>query len=536
MGEKNEAPVPFASAEGRREVMSEFRQKNAVGATKVTVWEYDWTRPIEPKNEAKLESPGGFEREVFHHSMGVEVGGYDEGSKANTEDYTAEQALHLKEQAQVGRNAFGGGGNVITLEAGGRFALAADPNAEYACLAAEHHGTAPIAAHSDPGGTRPSGAEEPGGGDGYRNRFECIPMGVTVRDDVRAPPRPRNGVYLATVVGPDSEDVECDYYGQVRIRFHFDRESEEVNSKRQCWARVAQSWAGRACGTLFIPRIGMEVAVQFIEGDPDRPIVIGCLYNNWNTPPVSLPKDKTKSGIYTVMSPRKPSELGQNILQFEDWKGHEEIYIQAQKDLKELVKHDLAVTVNNNEQREVQADQSLTVKGNRSKAIEKNEDITVKGNRGTTVSKDESLTVEGSRSASVTGADSLAVEKDRDVAVKGNLSTSIEKGESRAIAKSRSTSIQESDTLQVKKKLELTADEAMKLAQGNTSLSFAQSKVNLDAGGAITITQGSVTVTIKDGNVSIKASEGVTIERGGSKIRVGSSSVGIKGSSKVKIQ
>jgi type VI secretion system secreted protein VgrG len=535
MANPKNAPIAVTKVSGRRESVGEFHSKRALGPTHVSLWEYDWTHSADeekPRHELGKGHESGYRRKIFVHSQGAEVGGYKRGSRrAYTELYVKEQAQHLLEQAQVDQETYSGSSNVVTLRAGGKFALDTEPGTRYLAIKARHAGIYPKSGY----GKDLQTPKEMMGREGHRNNFECILLDVPYRSCEPIPRPAIEGSVLATVVGPYSQDVHTDPHGRVRIRFHWDRKSKRVDSKRLCWARVSQAWAGKGFGTMFIPRIGMEVIVQFIEGDPDRPIVIGCLYNDVNFPPLTLEEDQTKSIICTRSSPQEKGQpLGYNSIEFEDMADQELVSIHAQRDMKEVVLHDHTVNVKHDETLEIANDQRMAVKGNRTKAIEKNEEIVVKGNRGTTVAKNESLTVEGSRSASVAGTDSLAVEKDRDVVIKGNLSCSIEKDESRSISESRSTSIEGEDTLKVKKKLEVTADEAMQLAQGSTSLSFAQNKVNLDAGGAITISQGSVTVTIKDGNVNIKASEGVTIERGGSKVRIASSSIGIKGS-KVKI-
>jgi type VI secretion system secreted protein VgrG len=535
MADQKNAPIPVNKVSRDRETIGDFRSKSELGPTHVALWEYDWTHSADeekPKHDLGKSHESGYKRRIFVHSQGVEVGGYKRGSeRAYTELYVKDQAQHFLEQAQVTQKTFSGTSNVITFRTGGKFALTPEPETKYLATQTRHFGTFPKAGHRED----LQQPEEGVGREGYRNSFECIPLTVPYR--LQEPiPRPRiEGSVLATVVGPSSQDVHTDPHGRVRIRFHWDRKSKKLDSKRLCWARVSQAWAGKGFGTMFIPRIGMEVIVQFIEGDPDRPIVMGCVYNDVNYPPLTLEDDQTKSILCTRSSPQEEGKpAGFNSIEFEDMADQELLSIHAQRDMKEIVLHDHTANVMNDETLEIENDQQMTVKGNRTKAIEKNEEITVKGNRSTTVSKNESFTVEGSRSASVAGTDSLAVEKDRDVAIKGNLSCSIEKDELRSISKSRSTSIEGEDILKIKKMLQVKADEAIQLAQGSTSLSFSQNKVNLDAGGAVTNTQGSVTVTIKDGKLNIKASEGVTIERGGSTVRVESSSIGIKGS-KVKI-
>src|SRR5690606_20946379 len=183
----------------------------------------------------------------------------------------------------------------------------------------------------------------------------------TSMDVIRAktpyrPPAPRRpvvpGPETATVVGPPGEEIHTDRHGRVKVQFHWDRQGQR-NEHSSAWIRVTQGWAGTGWGFMFIPRIGMEVVVSFLGGDPDRPIVTGCVYNGANTPPYPLPDEKTKSTIKTKSS---VGDDGSNELRFEDKAGSEEVYIHAQRDFNEVVKH--------NHSTSVKANQSNSVGGN----------------------------------------------------------------------------------------------------------------------------------------------------------------------------
>ncbi len=144
-----------------------------------------------------------------------------------------------------------------------------------------------------------------------------------------------SGPQTAVVVGKQGEEIWTDPYGRVKVQFHWDRLGER-DGKNSCWLRVAQSWAGERWGSMFVPRIGMEVLVEFIDGDPDRPIITGCVYNSANMPPYALPEHQTRSTLKTNSS---KGGGGFNELRFEDKKGAEEIFVQAEKDFNRVVKH-----------------------------------------------------------------------------------------------------------------------------------------------------------------------------------------------------
>lgn len=166
------------------------------------------------------------------------------------------------------------------------------------------------------------------------------------------------GAQTAVVVGPSGQDIWTDSYGRVKVQFHWDRDGEK-NEKSSCWVRVAQAWAGSGWGAMFIPRIGHEVVVEFLEGDPDQPLIIGSVYNKSNEPPFKLTKNQTQSGIKT-RSTKDGGQSDYNELRFEDNKGKEELFIQAQKDLTTKVKNDSSTTVGNDHSHTVT--KNMTVK------------------------------------------------------------------------------------------------------------------------------------------------------------------------------
>ena len=181
------------------------------------------------------------------------------------------------------------------------------------------------------------------------------------------------GSQTATVVGPSGEEIFTDKYGRVKVQFRWDRQGQ-ADAKASCWIRVVQTWAGKKWGTMFIPRIGMEVVVDFLEGDPDQPIITGCVYNADAMPPYTLPDEKTKSTMKTNSS---KGGGGFNELRFEDKKGSEQIFIHAEKnqdirvknDCMELIKHDRHLIVEHDQLEKVKSDKHLQVGGDQNEKI-----------------------------------------------------------------------------------------------------------------------------------------------------------------------
>ncbi|WDH35285.1 type VI secretion system tip protein VgrG [Pseudomonas chlororaphis] len=176
---------------------------------------------------------------------------------------------------------------------------------------------------------------------GYRNRFLATPWQVFYRPALNHPKPRVLGSQTAVVTGPKGEEIHCDQYGRVKVQFHWDREGK-ADDKTSCWLRVSSSWAGDRYGALVIPRIGMEVLVTFLEGDPDQPLITGCLYHKEHPVPYALPANKTRS-VFKSMS--SPGGAGYNELRIEDKKGAEQIFIHAQRDWDENIEHDQKIRI-----------------------------------------------------------------------------------------------------------------------------------------------------------------------------------------------
>ena len=203
----------------------------------------------------------------------------------------------------------------------------------------------------------------------YENDLTCIPLAMAFRPRRTTPKPVVHGSQTAVVVGPSGEEIFTDKYGRVKVQFHWDREGKN-DENSSCWTRVGTSWAGRQWGAIRIPRIGHEVIVDFLEGDPDQPIIVGCVYNADMMPPYDLPENKTQSGV------KSRSSLGGgpknfNEIRFEDKKGKEEFYQHAERNLTTVVEHD--------EGRSVGGDRGTGIGGNDSRKVGKNDTHEIKG-------------------------------------------------------------------------------------------------------------------------------------------------------------
>lgn len=246
----------------------------------------------------------------------------------------------------------------------------------------------------------------------YSNVFEAVPVDAKYRPE-QVTPWPRiSGAQTALVTGKSGEEIWTDKYGRIKVQFHWDQEGKK-DENSSCWVRVSQPWAGKNWGTWFLPRVGMEVVVTFLEGDPDRPLVTGAVYNAEQTLPYALPGEQTKS---TIKSNSSKGGGGFNELRFEDKKDSEEIYIHAQKDWNSVVENARSVTIK-------EADDTLTLeKGNRTSEIQKGtETHSVKGTRTLTVEGDEKHTNKANYDVTVDGNYTLTVKGDFTLKVDGNI-------------------------------------------------------------------------------------------------------------------
>ena len=270
-----------------------------------------------------------------------------------------------------------------------------DVNQEYVITALRH------SAHHNLGLTSGESDTTPA----YENSFECIPSSTPIRPLRQTPVPVVQGCQTAVVVGPDGEEIFTDQYGRVKVQFHWDREGKK-NENSSCWIRVSYPWAGKSWGGIQIPRIGQEVIVDFIEGDPDRPIITGRVYNAGQMPPWDLPGKKMVSG-YKSNSTKGGG--GYNEISLDDTKGTELIQVHGQYDMDTKIEHDERRHVVNNRTKNVDVDETSTIGNNRTEKVGNNEQITIGVNRTESVGANENITIASNRTESVGANESITV-------------------------------------------------------------------------------------------------------------------------------
>ncbi|HEY0061210.1 MAG TPA: type VI secretion system tip protein TssI/VgrG [Telluria sp.] len=327
----------------------------------------------------------------------------------------------------------------------------------------------------------------------YNNDFAALPASVAYRP-ARVTSRPRmHGTQTAIVVGKQGEEIWTDEFGRIKVQFHWDRAGKN-DENSSCWVRVAQAWAGKGWGAQFIPRIGQEVVVSFLEGDPDRPLVTGCVYNGANAPPYGMPAEQTRSGFKTSSS---PGGAGFNEVRFEDKKDAEELYLHAQKDMLTEVLHDAVRVVGNDDSCKIKQNQTLELEeGNRSVTL-------AKGNLSTVLTEgNESLSVKGTRALAVEGAETHdnkadfthQVEGGYVLTIKGDLTIDVQ-GEIK-FKGAAGILIEAGKALSSKAGTELSSKAGTTLAmEAGTSLtSKAGASQTIDGGGMLTLKGGMVKI------------------------------------------
>jgi len=248
-------------------------------------------------------------------------------------------------------------------------------------------------------------------GTSYNNVFTCIPAAVIYRPP-RATPKPMvQGVQTAVVTGPGGEEIYVDKYGRVKVHFFWDRKGKK-DDKSSCWIRVAEQWGGKNWGFVCNPRIGQEVIVDFLEGDPDRPLITGRVYNAEQMPPYDLPGNMTQSGIKSRSS-KGGSPANYNELRFEDKMGSELVTIHAEKDQSISVEHNETHWVGNDRVKNIDHDETTHVKHNRTETVDNNESITIGVNRTENVGSNETISIGANRTETVGQNESITVSQNR---------------------------------------------------------------------------------------------------------------------------
>lgn len=444
----------------------------------------------------------------------IDVGG---NSKYEIYDYPGEYEKKVQgesiakirmqeEEAQY--KVISGSGTARVFTTGYKFTLQdyvrKDLNGDYVLTQVQHVASV--------GNTYTTGAAGGGNEDDYSNSFSCIPAKRPFRAPQVTPKPMVQGPQTAVVVGKKGEEIWTDKYGRVKVQFHWDRYGK-MNEDSSCWVRVAQNWAGKKWGAMFLPRIEQEVIVEFLEGDPDQPIITGRVYNAELMPPYDLPANQTQSGLKSRSS-KGATPDNFNEIRFEDKKGEEQLYIHAEKNQDIEVENDETHSVGHDRKKDIKNDETVSVGNNRSETVGKNETISIGNDRTESVEKNENITIGESRTESVGKNEDITIANNRTENVGKNEDITIGENRKEQVGKNEEVSIGGDRTLQVEK---------------NNSEDIGK-KFTLVAGDEISLTTGDASIVMKkNGDIQIKG-KNVTIDGSGKITIKASSDLVMKGS------
>ncbi|NCA72411.1 MAG: type VI secretion system tip protein VgrG [Sphingobacteriia bacterium] len=479
---------------------------------------FDFTAPRKDLL-ARRSAPKGHalaEEEVFEF-----LNDYTEGDEG--ESYARirlEERLADQELARADGNARG-------LTCGGLFTLKehprSDQNREYLILSASYR------LQSDDYGSVDAA---PGECPVYGCHLTAIDAQVPYRPPCRTPKPLVQGPQTAIVVGKSGEEIWTDRYGRVKVQFHWDRYGKE-DENSSCWVRVSHPWAGKNWGAVALPRIGQEVVVSFLEGDPDRPLITGRVYNGDSMPPYDLPANQTQSGIKSRSS-KGGSGSNFNEIRMEDKIGEEELFIHAERNQTIEVEADESHWVGHDRTKQVDNDETTTIGNNRTESVGVDETIDIGANRTETVGANEDISIGANRTESVGANEDISIGANRTETVGANELVKIGANRTLDVGASETVKVGASRTEQIGASLTQSVGGSVNLSSGGPFTINATGGMTVIAPGGTKIIDfelNQVGGTIKEGYASKMDFNGAVMEMNGLKAEVTGSTnaaVGLK--------
>jgi len=496
--------APGTTGVSDQEHIFEYRFNREIRSGAVMLKDFDFKKPrLNLGAEEKINGDGKLEV-------------YDYPGEYEAPDLGKDLAKVRLEEIQSTQKVGSGQSDCRRFIPGYRFTLdkfsRTELNREYLLIQLTHSGNQPQSLGAEGGGSSSDVM--------YENRFTCIPSDVSFRP-LRLTPRPMiAGPQTAVVVGPKGEEIYTDEYGRVKVQFHWDRDGKQ-DEKSSCWIRAAQIWAGTGWGAMFIPRIGQEVIVEFLEGDPDQPIITGRVYNGDNMPPYTLPAEKTKS---TMKSNSSKGGGGSNEFRFEDAKDSEEIYLHGQKDWTIVIENDKnqkvgkdeTLEVGENRDKKVGKDQSEDIGDNKTITVGKNHTEKIGENANIDIGKDETISIGKNQSISINDNMTLTVGKNLTESISDNADYSIGKDCIFNIGKNLTMKIGEKGTVEVNKDLGVNVGKKLNIQAADQINILSDKEIVLKTGSASISMKKNGDIVINGKKISIKASSDLVMK--GSKI------------------
>ena len=480
--------------------------------TKATLRDYVFFSPDQTNEHSKAlkecnatQSDWSQKREIelYDSPSGAMIYAHDSGkmgdvSTINKLPKLGDRLVKVRlEAAKAGMAVYFGAGNLFGLHSGETFRIKGTTNADGGYLAVGVTQTLELEGQRSGTSTQFHLSTE----------IEAIPGGTQWRPPLITPKPVAGGPQTAKVVGPPGEEIYTDEFGRVKVQFFWDRQGKS-NDKSSTWIRVAQSWANKGFGMMTLPRIGEEVVVDFIDGDPDHPLITGRVYNAGNMPAFNLPDNKTMSWLRSKSSPGSALEGGDddsdkkvgdaaespagkkfNQLRFEDKTDSEEIFIRAQKDFNQVVRHDQTLRIGNVLTHVIGLDYKETVGQDHTQEVKRDYKYTVGGNYTLKLTGDQKEEVQGKREVTIQGNETLTIEQ-------GNAKTTLSAGNCEITSSMGEIKLEAMTSIELK-----VGTSSIKVSQEGVEISGTMNKIS---GQAMVQIQAPMTQVSGDGMLTAK--------------------------------
>ncbi|MFQ0974805.1 type VI secretion system tip protein VgrG [Vibrio campbellii] len=477
-----------------REHIFDLEQTHRTRTGIVSYGDYNYLTPKIPQGKSADEGPN------------FDLQRYDYLGRYTSPDLGQQRVTEWMSEYTVDSHQIEAASDIMRLTAGYSFDISQHPrsgiNRDYLMLTVMHTGFNPRV-HEEESSDEPTT---------YHNQFVCLPRDVTFRAPKMASPVV-DGPQTAVVVGPAGEEIYTDEYGRIKVQFHWDRyaQSDEHSS---CWLRVSQSMAAPNWGAVYLPRIGHEVIVTFLEGDPDRPLVTGAVYNGLHTPPYPLPENKTR----TVFRTQSHKAEGYNEMYFEDENDQEEVHFRAQKDMKTKVLNnryrdignDEELKVGNNQENNILGDRKEVIDGHKTsitkqtfmEQVEEDVHVTYNANESEKIANNRDLYIDENRQTLIGKDDSLDVGQDQNTVIMASRSIDVGADDTHSIGNNLSVEVNGNTSIRSDGETAVVSADEIKLFVGASSL-VLKSSGNIHLNGTSITIDGASSVTATGGKVDI---------------------------------
>jgi type VI secretion system secreted protein VgrG len=466
----------------------EWRKTQALRPSKYTLWDHSFQQPtqnLEAKENIlesvragmvshRLKGPPNDPLEIYDFPGGYALrfdgispsgGAQDSRLQKLFDDNKRTVKLRMEAEATQSLTIHGSSG-CRNFVAGHKFTLERhfDGNGDYVLVSVTHQ-----ASMGSPYRTGSIGGDLT-----YSNTFTCIPSQLPYRPPRRTLKPFVQGVQNALVTGPSGEEIFTDKYGRVKVQFYWDRLGKK-DANSSCWLRVSTNWAGRQWGAMQVPRIGQEVIVAFVEGNPDEPLIVGSVYN-----PVTMPPYGPGKGVVSGLKSNTHKGKGYNEMSMDDTAGKEKVTIHGQHDMNATVEHDHSLTVHNNRTATIDVDDNETVGSTQKIGIGSNQSLTVGSNQDNSVG--------ASRTTKVGADDKESVGSNQTISIGVNQNITTGSSRTTNIGTSDSLNVGASQTISVTGPLNITSGASITLTVGGSTIVIGPSGIDLTTGGPITLT------------------------------------------------